>query len=138
VLVHSTAHSLVYDLSQQYSRVLSFAPSYLRVAAQLERRYFPSRTCWSIFLLDYHSCPSCPCFPWPATVSPILSSFTILIEILSFREGCHGETTVEIMARLLGCHTNKTRNASSFIAIARAFHLSACHVDKDRTSAMIG
>jgi len=71
------------------------------------------------------------------TVSPILSSFTILIEILSFQEECHGKTTVEIMARLLGCHMNKNRNALFFIAIAQAFHLSACHVDKDCTSAMI-
>lgn len=38
VLVHFIVYSLIYDLSQQYSQVLSFAFLYLCVAAQLEQR----------------------------------------------------------------------------------------------------
>lgn len=64
MLLPSTAGSLVYCLSLQYS---------LRIAAQLERRWFLFRTCGSTLSPDYHSGPSHLCFPLPTTVSPVLS-----------------------------------------------------------------
>ena len=85
---------------------------------------FFSRTSWSIFLLDNHSRTSCLCVPGSATVSLMLGSPTMLIEIFCFRQGFQADTTVQNVARLPSCYTTKNRNTSSLVAIAPAFCLS--------------